>query len=340
MAQHHRDQPTGPGDLPAVDVGPLLGGGGDVAGVASAIDRACTETGFFYVTGHGVDPTLRARLEELARAFFALDEDEKSEIAMARSGVAWRGWFPVGAELTAGVPDRKEGLYFGTELDASDPRVRARRPLHGPNLFPARPRGLRPAVTDYMAQLARLGQAVLGAMALALGLDRHWFAEGLTADPVLLLRIFRYPPGGEAPCSAWGVGEHTDYGLLTLLGTDAHGGLEVRTPGGWVEVPPLDGALVCNLGDMLERLTGGRYRSTPHRVRHGEADRLSFPFFFDPAWDAVVDRLPVVPRPPRGAAAARWDHACAHGFSGPYGDYLVSKVKEVFPDLAAGIART
>jgi isopenicillin N synthase-like dioxygenase len=151
---------------------------------------------------------------------------------------------------------------------------------------------------------------------------------------MILFRIFRYPPSA---ADGWGVGEHTDYGLLTLLEQDDVGGLQVRTPAGWVNAAPIAGALVCNIGDMLDRLTGGSYRSTPHRVR-GPAGtaRLSFPFFFDPSWDAVVDRLPIVERPAAGAAADRWDHANLHGYHGTYGEYLVGKVAKVFPELAAG----
>ena len=113
---------------------------------------------------------------------------------MARGGRAWRGWFPVGGELTSGRPDRKEGIYFGAELPADDARVRAGRPLHGPNLFPAAPAGLRRAVLDYMDALTTLGQTVMRGIALGLGLDRDWFARDLTAEPVTLFRIFHYPP--------------------------------------------------------------------------------------------------------------------------------------------------
>jgi isopenicillin N synthase-like dioxygenase len=256
---------------------------------------------------------------------------------MRRAGLAWRGWFPVGGELTSGRPDRKEGIYFGAEHAADHPGVVAGRPLHGANLFPERPAALRDLVLRYVDALTGLGQLVLEALAVGLGLPRGWFRDHLTRDPVVLFRIFHYPP---APPTAddWGVGEHTDYGLLTLLGQDGNPGLQVRTPDGrWVDVPADPDTFVCNIGDMLERLTGGRYRSTPHRVRNTSgAERLSYPFFLDPSWDAVVDRLPIVDRPADedATAAQRWDHASVHGFSGTYGDYLLQKVSKVFPDLA------
>jgi isopenicillin N synthase-like dioxygenase len=324
--------------LPVIDITSLVGGDGDPAVVGDELDVACREAGFFYVVGHGVDPDLQARLDDLSRQFFSLSEAEKGEIAMARAGRAWRGWFPVGGELTSGVPDLKEGIYFGAELGPDDPRVSA-RPMHGANLFPRRPSDLGAVVLQYLAAMTRVGHAVLRGIALGLGLDSAWFARQLTGDPLILFRIFRYPPArGDA--ETWGVGEHTDYGLITLLGQDGSGGLQVRTPAGWLDVPPLPGSFVCNLGDMLERLTGGRYRSTPHRVRNtGAAERLSFPFFMDPAWDAVVDRLPIVERPLEEGAANRWDRTSVHGYSGTYGDYVMDKVARVFPDLAAGRAQ-
>lgn len=328
--------------VPLIDITALRGGRGDASEAADALDAACRDTGFFAITGHGVAPALRERLDELARSFFALPDDEKGTIAMVRGGRAWRGWFPVGGELTSGVPDQKEGLYFGAELPADDPRVIAGLPLHGPNLFPARPDGLQDTVLEYLREMTAVGQAVLSGIALGLGLERTWFATHLTTDPLVLFRIFHYLPtqgsgaGGEDP---WGVGEHTDYGLLTLLGQDGTGGLQVRTRDGWIDVDPRADVFVCNIGDMLERLTGGRYRSTPHRVRNTSGlDRLSFPFFLDPSWDAVVDRLPIVQRPPDDGsdASERWDRTSVHGYTGTYGEYLVEKVGRVFPGLAAG----
>jgi isopenicillin N synthase-like dioxygenase len=324
--------------LPVIDVGPLVGGSaaGARAGVAEQIQLACRDRGFFYVTGHGVPAGLLDELAGASAEFFALPMASKLEIAMERGGRAWRGFFPVGAELTSGEPDLKEGLYFGTELPGDDPRVLAGLPLHGPNLFPRQIPRLGPLVLAYLDALTSLGQAVLAGVAQSLGLDSGYFAAGYTADPTILFRIFHYPPPA-AGASGWGVGEHTDYGLLTLLAQDDSGGLQIAAPEGWIDAPPIPGTLVCNIGDMLDRLTGGWYRSTPHRVRNlSGRDRLSFPFFLDPGFTAEVP-----PLPGRAAAAGdgrrRWDGHDLRAFTGTYGDYLLSKVSRVFPQLRGDV---
>ena len=324
--------------LPVIDVGPLVGGAPAAARaeVARQIQVACRERGFFYVTGHGVPAGLLDELAEASAEFFALPAADKLEIAMERGGRAWRGFFPVGAELTSGQPDLKEGLYFGTELPGDDPRVLAGLPLHGRNLFPRQVPRLRPLVLAYLDALTSVGQAVLAGVAQSLGLDAGYFAAGYTADPTVLFRIFHYPPS-LPQAGGWGVGEHTDYGLVTLLAQDDSGGLQVAAPDGWIDAPPIPGTLVCNIGDMLDRLTGGWYRSTPHRVRnlsgHG---RLSFPFFLDPGFAAEVP-----PLPDRAATGddggRRWDGQDLRAFTGTYGDYLLGKVSKVFPQLRSDV---
>jgi isopenicillin N synthase-like dioxygenase len=178
----------------------------------------------------------------------------------------------------------------------------------------------------------------MSGISLGLGLDEHYFRQRYyRGDPLILFRIFNYPHADVAKSreTRWGVGEHTDYGLLTILRQDDTGGLQVKSRSHWIDAPPIPGSFLCNIGDMLERLTHGIYRSTPHRVLNTSArDRLSFPFFFDPAFDARME-------PVEGLAndaltddsGERWDHASVHGFTGSYGDYLLSKVSKVFPEL-------
>jgi isopenicillin N synthase-like dioxygenase len=318
--------------LPIIDMAPLFGAEASArAEVAKAIAAACEDDGFFYVVGHGVTAATLQRLEAEARAFFDLPLPEKQAIAMANGGPAWRGWFPLRGELTSGVPDNKEGLYLGEELPADHPRVAAKWPLHGANLWPAAAPALRPAVAAFMAEATAAAAALVEGVSLALGLDDRYFARHYLERPTLLFRIFRYPP---TPPEAWGVAEHTDYGLLTLLAQDDAGGLEVRTRAGWRTAPPIPGALVCNIGDMLERLTGGRFVSTPHRVvNRSDRDRFSFPFFYDPDFAARMIPPPGVPT--RAAAVERWDNADVHAVEGTYGEYLMAKVGRVFPELGS-----
>ncbi len=323
--------------IPIIDVRELVAGTANRGAVAAQLGETCRESGFFYVIGHGVDEGLQGRLRELSRRFFAQDVNTKLRIRMALGGRAWRGYFCVGDELTSGKPDQKEGLYFGAELAADHPLVRAGTPLHGPNPFPAEPAGFRETVLEYMAALTRLGHHLMAGLALSLGLEESYFADRYTGEPLTLFRIFNYPPPRDP--ALWGVGEHTDYGLLTILLQDDAGGLEVRSRSRWVAAPPVPGSFVCNIGDMLDRMTRGLYRSTAHRVRNpAPRDRLSFPFFFDPNFFARVQPIAL---PGRDAApddrAERWDHASVHAFEGTYGEYLLRKVGKVFPELRQAV---
>lgn len=320
--------------IPVIDISALILGKENRGEVAERIGRACREHGFFYVVRHGVDEGLQMDLEEASREFFAQDLEAKLEIAMARGGRAWRGYFPVGDELTSGKPDLKEGIYFGAELSDDHPLVKAGTPMHGANLFPPSMPRFRKIVLDYMAAMTSLGHALMAGISLSLGLEESYFADRYTSDPLILFRIFNYPaPSSSEAESSMGVGEHTDYGLLTILKQDMSGGLEIKTQSGWRAAPPIANSFVCNLGDMLERMTVGRYLSTPHRVRNlARRDRLSFAFFFDPNFNAEVRPIETS-APARGNKEERWDHASVHEFRGTYGDYLLSKVSKVFPEL-------
>jgi isopenicillin N synthase-like dioxygenase len=328
--------------LPVIDMAPLFDPADGVGRGAAAreIARACRAHGFFYAVGHGVGAEVLESLEEESRAFFAMPLERKMAIAMPLGGRAWRGYFPVGGELTSGRPDLKEGIYFGTELGADHPCVKAGLPMHGANLWPGERPGLRAAVEAFMDRATRAAAALMEGVSLGLGLDAGYFARSYTGEPTVLFRIFHYPARGPAEIDwtgSWGVGEHTDYGLLTLLAQDRHGGLQVKAPGGWIDAPPIEGALVCNIGDMLERLTGGRFKSTPHRVlnRSGQG-RLSFPLFFDPDFLAPMRSLPQVAvdaGQTDADRAERWDQASVHTFKGTYGEYLLGKVGKVFPAL-------
>ena len=325
--------------VPLLDLRWFHGSDTEKKDLARQLRLACQEFGFFYVKGHGVDPTLQTRLEERSAHFFAADVGTKMQIRMELGGKAWRGYFPIGAELTSGRPDLKEGIYFGQELVPDHPKVKTGTPLHGSNLFPD-VLGFRETVLEYMAAATNLGHTLMRLLSLSLDLDEQYFSRHFTGDPLILFRICHYPP---APLlladrhldseKHWGVGEHTDYGLLTILKQDDCGGLQIKSRDLWIEAPPIDNAFVCNIGDMLERMTGGLYRSTPHRVRNVSGrDRYSYPLFFDPGFDVEVGLLPNMNVRP-DSKAERWDSRSVYDFKGTYGDYILAKVARVFPEL-------
>jgi isopenicillin N synthase-like dioxygenase len=322
-------------DIPVIDISALVSGNEDRREVAGRIGQACRDWGFFYIVGHGVDENLQRRLEEVSQQFFAQDLETKLEIKMSHGGRAWRGYFPVGGELTSGKPDLKEGIYIGAELEDDHALVIAGTPLHGPNLFPADIPQFRETALAYMAAMTTLGHSLMAGIALSLGLEESYFFNRYTSDPLILFRIFNYPPqplNNESE-SNLGVGEHTDYGLLTILRQDMSGGLEIKIKSRWVAAPPIPNSFVCNIGDMLDRMTGGRYLSTPHRVRNlAGHNRLSFPFFFDPNFSAEVRPIEIDAKA-NDNKEERWDRGSVHEFRGTYGDYLLRKVSKVFPEL-------
>lgn len=298
---------------------------------ARELDAACREFGFFYLVGHGIAAERIDALLALAQQFFALPVEEKRKIHMSKGGRAWRGFFQLGEELTSGKPDGKEGLYFGTELDDDDPRVKARRPLHGRNLFPSPE--LRTAVLRYIEEVTNIGHELMSLLATGLGLEADFFRTRYANDPTILFRIFNYPRTND-PVANLGVGAHTDYGFLTLLKQDTVGGLQVRHGDAWLEVPDVPDSFVCNVGDMLERITRGRYLSALHRVRSSTTrDRMSMALFFDPAFDAMLEPIAHLEAAMRPHTNVRWDDIDPHLTQSTYGEYLLSKVGRVFPAL-------
>ncbi len=311
----------------------------DIKSVSHEIDYACKNVGFFYVKNHNVAEELQEELVAVAKAFFDQPSDEKYRIAMSKGGKAWRGYFGVGDEVTSGIPDQKEGIYFGTEIKSDDPR-----PLHGRNQWPNSDIGVRMehAVLSYMYEMKELGRLLMNAIACNLDVQDRYFLDQF-ANPTELFRIFNYPPhdGEKFPANSLGVGEHTDYGYLTILRQDASGGLQVRSlkeHDVWLTAPPIQNTFVINLGDALEHNTKGLYRATPHRVlqRVGATEgRISMPYFFDPSFDSSMKPMVTIDHIPRSKDVlnSRWDKMDPTLFEGTYGQYLLKKVSKAFPDL-------
>jgi isopenicillin N synthase-like dioxygenase len=281
--------------IPVIDVAPLLNGSaGGAQAVAKALGRACRDVGFFYISGHGVPAELMARVFETSAAFFAGPASVRESTSFTGAG-GNRGYIKLGGEtLDPGKPaDVKEAFNIGLELALDDPELLARAPFRSANLWPDMP-GFRDTMLDYFNRVWRLGRDLHRGFALDLALDPDFFESSLD-KPIATLRLLHYPPVKEPlPDGQLGAGEHTDYGNVTLLATDAVGGLMVRDRSGrWLDAPVIPGAFVCNIGDCLMRWSNDVYVSTPHKVVSPPGkDRYSVAFFLDPNPDAMVACLP------------------------------------------------
>ena len=217
-----------------------------------------------------------------------------------------RGYIGLGGEtLDPGKPpDVKEAFNIGLELAPDDPELVAGAAFRASNLWPDMP-DFRDTMLDYFNRVWRLGRDLHRGFALDLGLDPDFFENKLDR-PIATLRLLHYPPS-EKPLSGGqlGAGVHTDYGNVTLLATDAVGGLMVQDRSGrWLDAPVIPNTFVCNIGDCLMRWSNDVYVSTPHKVVNPGLDRYSVAFFLDPNPDAVVACLPSCTSPERPAKYA------------------------------------
>ncbi|MFT3803511.1 MAG: 2-oxoglutarate and iron-dependent oxygenase domain-containing protein [Burkholderiaceae bacterium] len=271
--------------LPVIDVSGLRGDDVDSQqAVAAQLREACEGRGFFYITGHGVDPALIERVFAASRRFFDLPMADKLAVDKTLSPCN-RGYEPLRAQTleTGGLPDLKESFYIGAEVAADDPRAVAGRFNTGPNQWPDGVSGFRAVMERYYQAAHALGTLLVRGLALSLRVPASHF-DGYLDNAAATLRLLHYPPQPADPAPGEkGCGEHTDFGGVTLLLQDEAGGLQVRDvqAGCWIDAPPVPGAFVVNIGDLFARWTNDRYVSTLHRVINVSGrERYSVPFFF------------------------------------------------------------
>ena len=286
---HGAAQPIAAAVVPVIDVAPLRDGS-DPLPVAREIHRAVSEVGILYVRGHGVPDGLIERARSAALRFFRQPRAAKLAVA-ARP---WhRGYLAVGdAKMDDDAEqDLKESFIWGRELSAEEARAAEDNPVLGPNVWPESQPELKDAVLPYFEAAHGCARDLMRAFAIALGLPEGTFMAG-SETSLSRASIVYYPPQPAARSrDRFGVGPHTDFGVLTVLCQDDVGGLEVQTVSGdWVAAPPIEGSLVVNVGDLLQRWSNGRFRSPPHRVvnRSGR-ERLSLVVAYDPSAETVID---------------------------------------------------
>ncbi len=288
--------------VPTIDIAPFVAGG--EAGrdaVARAVGRACEETGFFAITGHGVAEQAIEELRAEAVGFFALPDERKRRVERPADRIS-RGWnalcdrslaYSLGQETP---PDLQESFAMGPVAVPEAPYFTCERAraFFAPNIWPGERPGLRRSMERYYRSMEALSHTVMRIFARALGRDDFYFDDRIDRHSSSL-RLIRYP--GRVAGAAAGqrrAGEHHDYGSLTILrGDNVPGGLQVKLRhGGWIDVVRPDGGFICNIGDAMMRWTNDRWVSTLHRVGLPDGpdspDRISIVFFHNPNYDAEI----------------------------------------------------
>ena len=248
---------------------------------ARAIGASFREYGFALVKDHGIDAALIDQAWDLTAQFFALPEEEKRKYFIPGISGA-RGYTPFKTEIAKGAKahDLKEFWHVGRDLPEGSPLASSMPP----NVWPDSPEGFQEVFTRLYAEFDKAGAKILSRIALHLGLDENWFDPAIE-DGNSVMRLLHYPPVADAEGGAIRAGAHEDINLITLLLGAQEAGLELLTKDGrWVGVAPPEGAIVINIGDMLQRLTNHVLPSTTHRVRNPDAERAahsrySMPFF-------------------------------------------------------------
>jgi isopenicillin N synthase-like dioxygenase len=323
--------------LPILDLSRLDASAEEAARFRSELREVTHDVGFFYLVGHGVDSELIDEILAESRRFFELPVEQKLEIENVHSP-QFRGYTRVGGELTHGDVDWREQIDIGVERAAVEPGLGVPDfwRLEGPNLWPTALPELQDVVVRWNEQLSDVALRLMRAWAVSLGSPEDVFDQALAGKPFSLTKIVRYP-GESGPTPKQGVGAHRDGGVLTLLLVEpGKGGLQVEHDGDWIEAPSVPGAFVVNIGEMLELATGGYLKATLHRVISPQlgSDRISIPFFFNPALDTSMPRLQLSPELAAEAAGLSVDPTNSPILE-TYGDNVLRYRLRAHPNVAA-----
>lgn len=272
--------------IPVIDIAPLRDGS-DAGSIAKALHAASTGLGFIYVTGHGISEAMIDAARDAAYGFFRAPPEQKEQV---RVSGAHRGWLGRGGAKMQddAKADLKESFIWGWQDDSGT--LPDAHPLRGANRWPDNADLQKPAM-DYFHAAHDVAHHLMRGFALGLNLDPDFFLR--SADRPLSRASFVYYPAQPADMGAdqFGVGPHTDFGVLTVLCQDNVGGLQVQdVSGDWIEAPPIPGALIVNVADLLARWTGCAYKSTPHRVVNASGrERMSLVLAWDPNPETLID---------------------------------------------------
>ncbi len=292
--------------LPILDIAEYLkNSNSDAAGdFIEQLRETCHGPGFFYLAGHGIDQQSNNAALNVANQFFALPDSEREALAIGQSA-GFRGYTLLKNERTNGRVDWRDQIDVGPEepppvISPDDPPWQR---LRGPNQWPAALPDMADIISSWMAQVEPIGLALMRALASALGQPSNYFDLKMTPKPYTRVKIIRYPAQPDTGGSGQGLGLHNDTGLITLILQDSVPGLQVMSKGELVDVEPMPGAFVVNLGEMMQTATSGYLKATKHQVVSPPAgtQRISIAYFVNPRLDA---RFEAVDLPPELAGKA------------------------------------
>lgn len=296
------------GYVPVIDISSARNGDSAVReAIAETIDRTCRDSGFLVITGHGVDPALVERIEQVSLEFFQMSDDVKLAYEVPAGDPTIRGYYQTASYVAASddvetAPDLCQ-LYTINRLGI--PGVATVESLGDayevwsrPNPWPSEVPEFETVWLEYYAALEEVASELMKLFALALGLDENFFDDKID-DHITNLVANHYPPVVDDPLPGqYRKGPHSDWGTFTILYQDETGGLEVlnRETDEWLDVPVVENSFVVNIGDLMQVWTNERWKSTKHRVRvpppeRRTAARVSLPFFHQPSWHTVVECL-------------------------------------------------
>ena len=297
------DHPDSTEEIPTIDIsGFLAGEPGEARRVAEQL-RDVTETiGFFYLAGHGVKPDLFDRMFAQAKRFFDLPLDEKKKVP--RDGRI--GYFEIKDRERDGnqylvkktSAPFNESFIIGRERPADDPDALAGKPYCKFNIWPENLTGFRETLVEYQRTMIDVGRKMLPLWAMSLGLPETFF-DGKFGNPHANMRVVHYPPQDNVGNGESGSIPHTDNCFMTLLAQANVPGLAVRMPSGrWRIADIAPGTILINTGNLMVRWTNGKYLSTKHRVINTSGkDRYTFPVFYGPDFDTLIECLPACQGP-------------------------------------------
>lgn len=318
--------------IPVIDASRLSvpGPDPDAGGVVDQIAAACRDWGFFQVVNHGMPADLIERVWAEVQSLFSLPRDAK--LAIARTAENPRGYYD--RELTKNVRDLKEVFDFGylARPDLPDDHPENHAAVDGCNQWPASLETFRPTMMEYFAQCEGLGRRILEGFCLGLGLPRDYLHPHFERH-TSFVRLNHYPledplvpeeSDGVTELGDLALGHHTDAGALTILLQDDVGGLQVHDGDDWIDVGPVEGAFVINIGDMTQVWSNDRYKAALHRVlpMRGRA-RLSVPFFYNPSYDTDCAPLPAVGAEDPRYRPVNWGEFRRARTAGDYADHGV-----------------